>query len=75
MSIALVWVEHEDGHLKDATYPTVSAAAQLGEVHAIVAGSNVAYQSLFFLGLLLFIMTFALNQLGDVFVRRTRQQY
>lgn len=42
MSIALVWVEHEGGDLKDATYPTVTAAAKLGEVHAIVAGSNVS---------------------------------
>ncbi len=42
MSIALVWVEHEGGVLKDATYPTVTAASQLGEVHAIVAGSGVS---------------------------------
>jgi len=42
MSVALVWVEHEGGVLKDATYPTVTAAAKLGEVHAIVAGSNIA---------------------------------
>jgi len=55
---------------------TITAAmASLAAGTDQVAGSNVAYQSLFFLGLLLFIMTFALNQLGDVFVRRTRQQY
>ncbi|HZF42807.1 MAG TPA: FAD-binding protein [Sphingomonadaceae bacterium] len=42
MSIALVWVEHEGGTLRDATYPTVTAAAKLGEVHAIVAGSGVS---------------------------------
>ncbi|CAA9508407.1 MAG: Electron transfer flavoprotein, alpha subunit [uncultured Sphingomonadaceae bacterium] len=41
MSIALVWVEHEGGDLKDATYPTVTAALKFGEVHAIVAGSKV----------------------------------
>jgi len=40
-----------------------------------VAGATAAFQSLFFLGLMLFIMTFVLNQLGDIFVRRTRQQY
>ena len=42
MSIALVWVEHEGGELRDATYPAVTAAAKLGEVHAIVAGSGVS---------------------------------
>jgi phosphate transport system permease protein len=55
---------------------TITAAmASLAAGTDQVAGSNVAYQSLFFLGLLLFVMTFALNQLGDVFVRRTRQAY
>ena len=39
--IALVWVEHEDGAVKDATLATVTAAAKLGEVHALVAGSGV----------------------------------
>ena len=39
--IALVWVEHEGGQLKDATLAAVTAAATLGEVHALVAGSNV----------------------------------
>jgi electron transfer flavoprotein alpha subunit len=37
----LVLVEHADGKLKDATLSAVSAAAKLGEVHALVAGSNV----------------------------------
>ena len=35
---ALVLVEHEGGALKDATLATVTAAAKLGEVHALVAG-------------------------------------
>jgi electron transfer flavoprotein alpha subunit len=39
--IALVWVEHEGGQLKDATLAAVTAASKLGEVHAVVAGSNV----------------------------------
>ena len=39
--IALVWVEHESGQVKDATYAAVTAASQLGEVHAIVAGEGV----------------------------------
>ena len=37
----LVLVEHEGGAIKDATLATVTAAAQLGEVHALVAGANV----------------------------------
>ena len=37
----LVLVEHADGKLKDATLSAVSAATKLGEVHALVAGSNV----------------------------------
>ena len=40
-----------------------------------VRGDDGAYESLFFLGLLLFVITFALNVIGDVFVRRTRERY
>jgi phosphate transport system permease protein len=40
-----------------------------------VRGEDGAYESLFFLGLMLFVITFALNIIGDVFVRRTREQY
>jgi len=36
----LVIAEHEHALLKGATYPTVTAAAQLGEVHVLVAGCN-----------------------------------
>ncbi len=35
---ALVLVEHEGGAVKDATLAAVTAAAQLGAVHALVAG-------------------------------------
>jgi electron transfer flavoprotein alpha subunit len=38
----LVWVEHEEGQLKDATFAVVTAAAQLGEVHLVVAGQGVS---------------------------------
>jgi electron transfer flavoprotein alpha subunit len=38
----LVWVEHENGLVKDATLSTVTAAAKLGEVSLLVAGSGVA---------------------------------
>jgi electron transfer flavoprotein alpha subunit len=37
----LVLVEHEGGAIKDATYATVTAASQLGEVHLLVAGSGI----------------------------------
>ena len=37
----LVLVEHDGSAIKDATLSTVTAAAKLGEVHLLVAGSNV----------------------------------
>jgi phosphate transport system permease protein len=55
---------------------TITAAmASLATGTDQVAGSNAAFQSLFFLGLMLFLITFALNQLGAAFVRRTSQRY
>jgi len=36
----LVWVEHDNASVKDATLHTVTAAAKLGEVHLLVAGAN-----------------------------------
>jgi electron transfer flavoprotein alpha subunit len=36
----LVLIEHGDGAPKDATLATLTAAAQLGEVHALVAGDG-----------------------------------
>jgi phosphate transport system permease protein len=40
-----------------------------------VAGNTAAFQSLFFLGVLLFLMTFALNLASERFVRRFRKRY
>jgi electron transfer flavoprotein alpha subunit len=37
----LVLVEHDGGHIKDATLATVTAASMLGEVHALVAGNDI----------------------------------
>jgi electron transfer flavoprotein alpha subunit len=37
----LVWVEHDGSSVKDATLSAVTAAAQLGEVHALVAGHDI----------------------------------
>jgi phosphate transport system permease protein len=55
---------------------TITAAmASLATGTDQVVGSDAAFQSLFFLGLMLFVVTFALNQFGDYFVRRTRLQY
>ena len=36
----LVWVEHDNHSVKDATLATVAAAAKLGEVHLLVAGTD-----------------------------------
>ncbi|HEX8300281.1 electron transfer flavoprotein subunit alpha/FixB family protein [Sphingomonas sp.] len=38
----LVWVEHDNKHVKDATLATVTAASKLGEVHLLVAGAGCA---------------------------------
>ena len=38
----LVWVEHDNASMKDATLAVVTAAAKLGEVHLLVAGSGCA---------------------------------
>ena len=38
----LVYAEHDNAALKDATLAVVTAAAQLGEVHVLVAGSGCA---------------------------------
>lgn len=36
----LVWVEHDNHEMKDATLAAVTAASKLGEAHALVAGSG-----------------------------------
>jgi phosphate transport system permease protein len=51
------------------------AMASLAAGSDNVTGDSSAFQSLFFLGFLLFLITLVLNVLGDVFVRRTRQRY
>jgi electron transfer flavoprotein alpha subunit len=38
----LVWVEHDNATVKDATLSAVTAASQLGEVHLLVAGAGCA---------------------------------
>ncbi|MCP2018003.1 MAG: electron transfer flavoprotein subunit alpha/FixB family protein [Erythrobacter sp.] len=36
----LVWVEHDNAHVADATLAAVTAAGKLGEVHLLVAGAG-----------------------------------
>jgi phosphate transport system permease protein len=52
-----------------------AAMAQLATGSDQVVGSGLAFQSLFFVGAVLFLMTFALNMLANVIVRRFRNQY
>ena len=40
-----------------------------------VRGAALTFESLFFVGLLLFLVTLALNLISDAFVRRVRRQY
>src|SRR3954453_2054908 len=52
-----------------------AAMAALATGSDQVAGNNAAFQSLFFVGLLLFLITLTLNVVGDAYVRRVRQSY
>lgn len=52
-----------------------AAMAALGAGTDQVKGADSAFQSLFFVGSLLFLITLALNMVGDRFVRRIREKY
>ena len=52
-----------------------AAMAALGFGSDQVAGDDLAFKSLYFLGFLLFLFTLLLNLLGDRFVRRLREEY
>lgn len=52
-----------------------AAMAALGFGSDQVAGDNLAFQSLYFVGALLFLMTLALNVIGDRLVNRLREVY
>jgi len=55
---------------------TITAAmASLGAGTDSVAGSGIAFNSLYFLGAVLFVITFVLNLGSDLVVRRFRQVY
>lgn len=58
------------------TGQTMTAAmASLATGTDQVAGAGLAFQSLFFVGILLFLMTLTLNVISDRFVRRVRERY
>ena len=61
--------------LQESGGTITSAMAALGLGTDQVAGSDLAFQSLYFLGALLFVMTLALNMAGDVVVRRLQNRY
>jgi phosphate transport system permease protein len=52
-----------------------AAIASLATGSDQVAGEGLAFQSLFFVGLLLFLVTLALNSLSNRFVRKYREKY
>lgn len=53
---------------------TAAMASQAAGTDQVV-GAGLTFQSLFFVGLVLFVITMVLNLLADRFVRRFRQQY
>jgi phosphate transport system permease protein len=52
-----------------------AAMAALGFGSDQVAGADLAFQSLYFVGLLLFVLTLFLNFIGDRLVARIREEY
>jgi phosphate transport system permease protein len=56
---------------------TTMTAAMIGQARGTdqVAGQGPTFQSLFFVGFVLFLLTFSLNMAADRFVRRVRQAY
>lgn len=60
--------------------PLAPGQTMTAAMAALATGSDnvvgdYAFQSLFFVGALLFLLTLVFNLLGDAFVRRTRQRY
>ena len=62
----------------DPFQPGLTMTAAMASIAAgtdQVVGEALTFQSLFFVGILLFVVTFALNLLADRLVRRFREQY
>ncbi len=53
---------------------TAAMATQVGGTDQVV-GQGLTFQSLYFVGAVLFLITFSLNLFADRFVRRVRQKY
>jgi phosphate transport system permease protein len=60
--------------LQEGLTMTAAMATQASGTDSVV-GAALTFQSLFFVGMLLFLVTFALNLVADRFVRRVRQKY
>lgn len=60
---------------RDPGLPMTSAMAQLAQGSDQVVGSTLAFQSLFFIGALLFLMTLVLNMIASRIVTRVRTKY
>ena len=52
-----------------------AAMASMASGTDSVKGAGLTFQSLFFVGMMLFVMTLLLNMVADRFVRRVRQKY
>jgi phosphate transport system permease protein len=61
--------------IKESGGTVTSAMAALGLGTDQVAGDDLAFQSLYFLGALLFIITLVMNMLGNMIVRRMQERY
>ncbi|WP_420639673.1 phosphate ABC transporter permease subunit PstC [Candidatus Poriferisocius sp.] len=59
----------------DSSLTMTAGMASLARGTDNVVGEGLTFQSLFFVGLVLFVMTFALNLVADRFVQRVREQY
>jgi len=64
-----------DLSLKESGGTITSAMAALGLGTDQVAGNDLAFQSLYFLGALLFLITLVLNIFGNAIVRRMQERY
>ncbi|MDA3031746.1 MAG: phosphate ABC transporter permease subunit PstC [Actinomycetota bacterium] len=59
----------------DGSLTMTAAMASLASGTDNVVGEGLTFQSLFFVGLLLFLITLVLNVIANAFVRRIREQY
>jgi phosphate transport system permease protein len=59
----------------DGSLTMTAAMASLSKGTDSVVGEGLTFQSLFFVGLLLFLITLVLNMIGNKFVARIREQY